>query len=128
MAENNDDVVDAFNEELQRYSLLLSKESTPEYKVYYDDGGHIISYSVDQLDGNYIVISAEQYAEGRHDARVEDGKLIYTHTQEYTFKLHKTDKNCTGSYSTTKYDVNILVNDDTTPCDWWAQRPYKLRY
>lgn len=122
MTENKDDWVQELNAAL---NATVNVE-VPEYRVYYNDGGRVTFYTTDKLPGNYIVISAMQYAESRHDARVENGKLIFTHTQEYTFKLHKTYENCSGSYPTTKYDVNIIVEDSETPRDWWSQHPYIL--
>lgn len=78
-----------------------------EYRLYYTDDGRVKQYSVVKLDGPYIVITREQYAEGRLDAIVKNGKLVYTHKQSHVRRLARSS---TG-VRTSKYDVNILSND-----------------
>ena len=41
----------------------------------FDDKGKVICYSGQELEGNYIIIDAATYAEGRPDIRVIDGKI-----------------------------------------------------
>jgi hypothetical protein len=53
-------------------------ESVPVfYRVYYGEPGEPLVYSMEQLPGKYIEITAEQYAASNSHARVRDGKLIY---------------------------------------------------
>lgn len=48
----------------------------PEFRLYYDDRGNVLTYTCEKLEGDYIVIDAMTFAEARPDVRVIDGKLI----------------------------------------------------
>ncbi len=102
----------------QQEALLASlmstlSEATPppptEYRVYYNPDGSIITYTMQAIPGDYITITADQYAQGRHDARVLDGQLVYTHRKHQVFKL---ERNSTDGYKVSKYDVCIPASDD----------------
>ncbi len=101
----------------QQEALLASlmstlSEATPppptEYRVYYNPDGSIITYTMQAIPGDYITITADQYAQGRHDARVLDGQLVYTHRKHQVFKL---ERNSTDGYKVSKYDVCIPASD-----------------
>ena len=47
----------------------------PEFRLYYDDTGHVLFYTCEKPDGNFIVIDASTFAQGRPDVRVIDGKI-----------------------------------------------------
>jgi hypothetical protein len=51
------------------------KLEKPEFRLYYDEKGHVITYTCEKLDGNYIIIDAMTFAQARPDVRVVDGKL-----------------------------------------------------
>ena len=101
----------------QQEALLASlmstlSEATPppptEYRVYYNPDGSIITYTMQAIPGDYITITADQYAQGRHDARVLDGQLVFTHRKHQVFKL---ERNSTDGYKVSKYDVCIPASD-----------------
>jgi hypothetical protein len=101
----------------QQAALLASlmstlSEATPppptEYRVYYNPDGSIITYTMQAIPGNYITITADEYAQGRHDARVLDGQLVFTHRKHQVFKL---ERNSTDGYKVSKYDVCIPASD-----------------
>ena len=46
------------------------KVDKPEFRLYYDDKGYVITYTCEKLEGNYIVIDALAFAEARPDVRV----------------------------------------------------------
>ncbi len=101
----------------QQEALLASlmstlSEATPppptEYRVYYNPDGSIITYTMQAIPGDYITITADQYAQGRHDAKVLDGQLVYTHRKHQVFKL---ERNSTDGYKVSKYDVCIPASD-----------------
>lgn len=101
----------------QQEALLASlmstlSEATPppptEYRVYYNPDGSIITYTMQSIPGDYITITADEYAQGRHDARVMDGQLVFTHRKHQVFKL---ERNSTDGYKVSKYDVCILASD-----------------
>jgi len=62
-----------------------------EFRLYYDDKGKVICYSGEQLDGNYIIIDAATYAEGRPDIRIIDGKISKASTSAIVTKLIAND-------------------------------------
>ena len=47
----------------------------PEFRLYYDETGRVICYTCEKLQGNYIIIDKDTFAEGRPDIRVVDGKI-----------------------------------------------------
>jgi hypothetical protein len=59
----------------------------PEFRLYYDEKGKVICYTCEKLDGNYIIIDALTYAEGRPDIRVIDGKIVKVATNVVITKL-----------------------------------------
>lgn len=48
----------------------------PEFRLYYDEKGHPLCYTCENLEGNYVVIDALTFAEARPDVRVVDGSLV----------------------------------------------------
>ena len=93
-----------------------------EYRVYYDADGKIITYTTEKLEGQYIVITAAQYSESRHDALVIDSQLTYTHRQTHVSKL---TKNKTDGIKTSKYDMSVISNDDETT--YYTMRAYEIK-
>ncbi len=81
---------------------------TIEFRVYYKTDGSIITYTTENIPGNYIVITPLQYAEARPDALVIDGQLTYTHTVSHVSKL---EKNKTSGVKTSKYDISVISSD-----------------
>jgi len=63
----------------------------PEFRLYYDTAGRVISYTCDKLSGNYIVIDASTFAQGRPDVRVIDGKLSTISSGVVVSKLMKSE-------------------------------------
>lgn len=53
-----------------------NKIEKPEFRLYYDEKGSVVTYTCEKLDGNYILIDATTFAEARPDVRVVDGKLV----------------------------------------------------
>ena len=80
-----------------------------EYRVYYDSLGKIITFTNEKLEGDYLIITPEQYQECRHDAIVIDNQLIYTHTKRHVTKLAK---NIIDGTKCSKYDVSVIINDE----------------
>lgn len=48
----------------------------PEFRLYYDDRGNVVTYTCEKIDGDYVVIDALTFAEARPDVSVVNGKLI----------------------------------------------------
>jgi hypothetical protein len=53
---------------------------SPEYRLYYDENGFPLFYSMEQLPGNYIVVDQETYLNGPKHIRVLNGKLVVYQT------------------------------------------------
>ena len=56
-------------------------ESMPEpnpvfYRLYYDDQGRPLFYSMEDVPGTYIEISQEEYTQGKSNIRVRDGSIV----------------------------------------------------
>lgn len=99
---------------LSELEALDSTEIQSEFRLYYDDNGKVITYTCDDLPGNYLVITKEQYHECRHDVIVKKGKIIPVHLYNSSYKLVKSN---TGVYCS-KYDINIIVSEQEDGVFW----------
>ena len=104
-------------------SLIILPPAPLVYKLYYDDNGKVITYTTEDLPGQYIEITREQYAEARQDVVVRDGKIIFTHMRSHVFKL---EKSSTG-IKCSKYDISIIFdNEDIGDSQHWKQVAYEI--
>lgn len=94
-----------------------------EFRAYYDSEGKITTYTTEDLPGDYIVITKDQYNLARHDARVVDGQLLFTHIKLHCMKM--TRNNNEGS-RTSKYDISILADDDDPEYTYYTIRAYEI--
>jgi hypothetical protein len=85
----------------------------PVFKLYYDDKGHVITYTCEESDGNYLVIDAQTYAECRHDVRVVDGKIVLQAASTIS-RLYLSD---TGTLCE-KEDISVVSSDEATGNYW----------
>lgn len=96
----------------------------PEFRLYYDEKGNVICYSCEKLEGNYIVIDKDVYAEGRPDVKVVDGKLVKSYASVVIAKLEIDN---TDGIPTTVEDVSILVdNNYNGKTNKWKLNVYEL--
>ena len=63
----------------------------PEFRLYYDEQGKVITYTCEKLEGNYIVIDASTFIQARPDVRVVDGKVVQVHSVSIVSKLMPAD-------------------------------------
>jgi hypothetical protein len=98
----------------------------PEFRLYYDDKGKVISYVGDKSGyiegGNYIVIDTRTFAEGRHDIKVINGK-ISTATQDAV--VYKLMPGTTG-ISCHQEDVSVVVEESFNDQTKWKLNIYEL--
>lgn len=80
----------------------------PEFRLYYDDKGNVVCYTCEKLEGNYIVIDATTYAEGRPDVRVIDGKISRVSASSVVSRLAPSDEGIACAFE----DMSIIVDDD----------------
>jgi len=92
-----------------------------EYRAYHDEHGKIITYTTEKPTGDYITITGDQYAESRHDARVIDGQLTYTHKRSHVSKLVKSN----GGQRTSKYDMSIIVTEGES--SYYMLKVYEIK-
>jgi hypothetical protein len=54
----------------------LAQVQQPRYRIYYDESGRPISYSVDDLPGNYIEVDASTYMLSDINIRIVNGAIV----------------------------------------------------
>lgn len=94
-----------------------------EYRLYYDDHGKVVTYTCENLPGNYIIVTKEQFAEARVDVFIKDGKIVNTHK---TSNTHKLEINLTEGTRCSKYDVSILVDENENEFALWKMNFYEI--
>jgi hypothetical protein len=92
------------------------KLEKPEFRLYYDDKGAVICYTGDKsIEGNYIVIDSQTFAEGRPDVRVIDGRISRVQPNAVVYKLMPDLKEgMTCHYE----DVSIIVDSKEKHTKW----------
>jgi hypothetical protein len=89
------------------------------FRLYYNDQGHVLFYSMEDLPGTYIDIDAETFAMQHTNMRVRDGKLIEI-AQTTSAKLIPGD---TGT-PCDPTDVSIVVSEQQSNIKW-SKRTYE---
>jgi hypothetical protein len=79
------------------------------YRLYYNDNGDPIVYSMEDLPGKYIELTAEQYHEHNYCVRIKDGKLIKKISGSVATKKLVPSVAGTPCHPAT---ITIVVNDD----------------
>lgn len=92
-----------------------------EFRLYYDEHGKVVTYTSENLPGNFITITKQQYAEARSDVIVKDGKIVTTHKAVH---VDKYTKNLVEGVKTSKYDINILSDVDYV---YWKFEQHDIR-
>lgn len=90
-----------------------------EYRLYYDDHGRVITYTTENIDGKYIVITPLQYAEARPDIVIVDGNIVETHQNTGIYTL---TRNLIDGTKCSKYDINIIVDSADDGYFWKLER------
>ena len=65
------------------------KVDKPEFRLYYDDKGYVVTYTCEQPEGNYIIIDALTFAEARPDIRVVNNSIVKNTLGSVVSRLHK---------------------------------------
>lgn len=87
------------------------------WRMYYNDDGSLICYSMEELPHNYIEIDAHLYHQGPLNVRVVNGAIRYIH-RESSRKL------IPGETGTTCHPDDILVVVNNEPNTKWAIKHY----
>lgn len=103
--------MDSFWQAVSEYQEPV--QPTLECRLYYDDTGRVLFYATEQLDGKYLVVTKEQYAEGRYDITIINGEIKYPVNKVYRKLVPST----TGT-ATLRNDVAIISNTETDSQFW----------
>ena len=110
------------NEEDYVITWEAPKIEAPEFRLYYDDKGAVICYTGDKsIQGNYIVVDAITFAEGRPDIRVIDGKISRAQPNSVVYKLMPD----VDGIMCARDDVSIITNQG--PVTKWKLNIYELQ-
>lgn len=106
----------------EQFWAALSAMPPPQpvfFRLYHDEQGRVLFYSMEDLPGTYIEIDAETFARQRTNMRVKDGKLVEI-AWTTSAKLIPGD---TGTPCDPN-DVSIVVSDQQ-PNTKWSKRTYE---
>ena len=102
----------------EEFWSILYNQSAPKpvfYRVYYNNDGDVICYSMEELPHNYIELTAEQYQASPTNAKVIDCQLVVIKPKKIISKLTPSTERGTPCCSE---DVSIVVNESTTHTKW----------
>jgi hypothetical protein len=88
------------------------------YRLYHDDQGRPLFYSMEDLPGNYIEITQQQYAENAANVRVRDGKLV-----PVTWKTSEKIVPGSTGVACDPRDVAVVVTGEANVK--WSKRTYE---
>ena len=88
------------------------------WRLYYDDQGRPITYSMEALPGNYIEIDAATYQRGPLNVRVVNGELKYI---QHTWS----QKLVPGDQGTACHPQDVAIVVDQGPAQHWSRKLYE---
>jgi len=89
----------------------------PEYRLYHDENGFPLFFSMEQLPGNYIVVDQATYLTSPKHIRVVNGKIVVYQT---TF-AKKLVPGSTGVTCAVE-DVCVIVDTDQPHIKWHLKK------
>jgi hypothetical protein len=96
----------------------------PEFRLYYDEKGNVVTYTCEKLEGTYIVIDALTFAQARPDVRVIDGRISNVQPAMIIHKLMPDDNGMLCA----EEDVSIIVQPTHAgKIQKWNLNIYELR-
>jgi hypothetical protein len=101
----------------EEFWVILHNAPDPNpifYRLYYNDDGSPIIYSMEELPDNYIEVDQETYILTPVNVRVVDGKLIYIKPVITVKKLQPS----TDGIACDPRDVCIVVAEDQPHINW----------
>jgi hypothetical protein len=106
-------------EQLQQLFRAVPEPAQPFYRLYHDDQGQPLFYSMADEPGTYIEIDQETFARGATNVRVRNGKLVEV-TWSTTVKL------VPGNSGSPCHpdNVAVIVAEDQ-PHTRWSKQTYE---
>lgn len=95
----------------------LPPAKPPSYRLYHDENGFPLFFSMEDLPGNYIELDLKEYTNSPSNIRVVDGKLTVLQGVSVVHKLKPSD---TGTPCLAT-DVSIIVDESTEHTKWSLQ-------
>ena len=88
------------------------------YRLYHDDQGRVLFYSMEDLSGTWIAVDAATYALAPHDVQVIDGKAVQLPKTAIVDKLKPADHGVCCD----PRDICIVVSQDQPHIKWSINR------
>lgn len=85
------------------------------YRLYHDDQGQVLFYSMEDLPGNYIEIDADTYARASTRVRVVNGKIVPIN-QAPGARLYP------GTHGTPCDPWSVCIVTDQLPALYWSKQ------
>ncbi len=95
----------------------------PEYRLYYDDQGYPLFYSMQECVGNYVVVSKETYKKPPKHVRVVDGQLRVYETSSVKKLIPSTQ-----GTSCDPQDVCVVVPEKQDHVKWSLKQTENSKY
>ena len=104
----------------QNFWSVLEQFQWPEpkpvtYRLYHDDQGQPLFYSMEELPGIYIEVDQATYIRGSHQVLVKDGKLIVL---EPRIQVSRLDRDSDHGVPCDHRDVCVVVGLDRPYQKW----------
>lgn len=107
--------------EQEFWSILRSvpEPVKPFYRLYYDEHGHALFYSMEAVAGNYIEITPEQFAKNDMLVRVVDKKIV-------PMRFGSRGRLVQSDHGTPCHPNNVaIVVPETQPHQKWINKIYE---
>lgn len=105
----------------QEFWQALNNMPEPQpvfYRLYYDDRGRPLFYSMEDLPGTYIEITHEQYQRRSSHVRVREGCLV-------DLAWRETEKIVPAESGTPCHPKDVAVVVESTPNIAWSKQIYE---
>ena len=86
----------------------------PTYRLYHDDRGQVLFYTMEDLPGLWVAVDVVAYAQARHDVKVIDGRIVELPRQPLINKLRPSDRGICCD----PRDICLVVNENQPHVRW----------